>query len=399
MPDQPLAGYRVLDLTHIFSGPFCTQILGDLGATVIKVERPGGGDPSRGYGVGVGDDLVSGSFLALNRNKRSVAVDMKSEQGRELIQRLVEKSDVLVENFRTGVLARFGLDYETLAEQFPSLVYCSITGFGSAGPLAQRAANDLIVQAYGGLMSMTGEPGRPPVRVGTAVTDFSAGLCAALGVMTALLERVKTGKGQHVEASMLASQTSLMSYFFADYWLRDIVPQPMGTANRLGMPNQVFPAKDGYVAITSANDGMWARCAGALGAPELATDPRFDSLSQRYAHRDELVAEITRLTSAMTSAECVERLDGAGVSCAPVLSLDQIAAEEQMQAAGLITEVDYDGRSHRTIGNPIRLSDTPWTVRTGVPKVGEHSAEIARELDFNEDEIEAMLASGALSAA
>jgi glutaryl-CoA transferase len=312
------------------------------------------------------------------------------------VRRLIESTDVVVENFREGVMQRWGLDYETLAVEQPALVYCSITGFGSTGPLAQRAANDLIVQAYSGLLSMTGEVGGPPVRCGTAVCDFSAGYSAALGVVSALLHRERTGQGQRVETSMLESQISIMSYFFADYWLRGTVPHAMGTANSLGMPNQVFPAKDGWVAITAANDAMWERCCAALGQPGLARDSRFATLADRYQNRDELVEVLSGIITHFDTSDCVRRLEEHGVSCAQINTLDQVAAGDQIGALGLAVDVGYDGGVHRAIGNPLHFSRTPWTVRAPVPRLGENSRQIAASLGYGDAEIDELIDSGVL---
>ena len=397
MTEQILAGYTVVDFTHIFSGPYCTQFLGDLGATVIKIERVGSGDAARTYGVRAGDDQVSGSFLALNRNKKSLAVDLTYEEGRTLVRQLIGISDVLVENFRDGVMRRFGFDYESLSPDLPGLVYCSITGFGATGPLAKRAANDLIVQAYSGLLSMTGEVDGPPVRCGTAVSDFSAGLSAALGVMSALLHRARTGRGQHVETSMLESQISIMNYFFVDYWLRDVVPRAMGTANSLGMPNQVFPTSDGYVAITAANDRMWERCCAALGEPDLAGEPRFATLADRYQNRSELVAVISGITSRFSTAECVERLEAGGVSCAPINTIDRVAADSQLAALGLVVDVEYDGQPHQAVGNQVHFSATPWSISQPAPTLGADSRQVAADLGYSDSSIDDMIQRGVLA--
>lgn len=388
MTDTVLEGIRVIDFTHVFAGPVTTQILGDLGADVVKIERVDGGDAARYYGLAEDEGSMSGPFLALNRNKRSIALDLSKNEGPDVARDLVAGADVVVENFRTGVMAKWGLDSDTLLAEQPELIYCSITGFGSVGPLANRAANDLIMQAFSGLMSFTGEPGRPPVRCGTAISDLSAGLNAAMGILAALLHRASTGKGQVVRTSMLESQVAMMNYFFSEYWLKGVIPQPMGTGNRLGLPNQAFPTSDGWVVITAANDRMWERCCRALGVPDLAHDERFSTLGRRYDHRDELVEELSAVTITKTADECIAALDAEGVSCGPINDLPAIAADEQLLSLGIVQDVDRgDGGSARIIGNPIGFSSTPPRYDGPIPTIGQHSREILAELGYDEDSI------------
>lgn len=392
-----LEGIQVVDFTHVFAGPLTTQILGDLGADVIKIERVDGGDATRYYGLSDEQGSMSGPFLALNRNKRSLALDLSKEDGRQIARDLVMRADVVVENFRRGVMDRWGLGAKALLAEKPDLIYCSISGFGRIGPLADRAANDLIVQAYSGLLSFTGEPGRPPVRCATAISDFSAGLHAALGILAAVIHRFRTGKGQEVTTSMLESQIGMMNYFFAEYWLLDVVPKPMGTANRLGMPNQAFPTQDGWVVITAANDRMWERCCRALGAPEMAFDERFATLGRRYENRDVLVEAISKMTRQRSTRELLEALDHEGVSCGPILTVPEVADDEQVKELGLVKEVDRgDGGTSRVIGNPIHLSDAEMAYGP-VPTLGQHSREILAELDYDESRISQLIASGVVA--
>lgn len=398
MNDRLLEGIRVIDFTHIFSGPLATQILGDMGAEVIKIERPPEGDAARRYGQASDEQSMGGAFLALNRNKRSVAVDLASRQGQELVKRLIRASDVVVQNFRVGLMERWGLDYESLAADQPDLVYCSISGFGHTGPLATKAANDLAIQAYSGLLSFTGEPGGDPVRCGTAIADFSAGIYAALGIVGALAYRARTGAGQHVCTSMLESQVSLQSYFFADYWLKGILPQPLGTANRLGQPNQAFRTRDGWVVITSANEPMWRRCCIALGDESMADDPRFATLADRYQHTGELTVAITELTMNRTTAQCLADLEQQGVSCAPLNTLDEVADDDQLGALGAFVDVDRgDGGDARVVGTPLHYSKTPLDVRSGVPTPGQHTVEVLTEI-LGEDELSRLRATGVVGA-
>lgn len=393
MDHRLLDGIRIVDFTHIFSGPFATQILGDMGAEVIKIERLGSGDAARRYGQAADEDDMSGSFLALNRNKKSVAIDLSGEQGREVVKRLILDADVVVQNFRIGLMERWGLDYETLAAQKPSLIYCSINGFGHVGAMADKAANDLVVQGYSGLMSFTGEPGGDPVRCGTAIADLSAGLYGVIGILGALTHRERTGEGQHVRTSMLESQVSLLNYFFADYWLKGIVPKALGTANRLGQPNQAFRTLDGWVVISSANDSMWRRVCVGLGAPELADDPRFATLALRYENTEAMVDAVQALTGELTTAQCLEGLDANGVSCARLNTLDEVADDAQLKELGAFIDVPRgDGGTARVVATPLHYSRTPLDVQTGVPAVGEHTRDVLGRLGFSEADLAGLAA-------
>lgn len=396
MSERLLDGLRVVDFTHIFAGPLATQTLGDMGAEVIKIERPGG-DAARRYGQGVGEDDMGGAFLALNRNKRSVAVDLSTEKGIALARRLILSADVVVQNFRLGLLERWGLDYETLSKDKPSLIYCSMNGFGHDGPLATKAANDLVVQAYSGLMSFTGEPDGDPVRCGTAISDFSAGLYTAIGILGAVAFRERTGHGQHVRTSMLESQVSLMNYFFADYWLKGIVPRPLGTANRLGIPNQAFRTQDGWIVISNANESMWRRCCEGLGKPELADDPRFATLAVRYENSQALVEAIQIITGTMTTAECLARLEAQGVSCAQLNTLDAVADDKQLASLGAFFDVPRgDGEQARVVATPLHYTATPLDVRHGVPSLGQHTREVLFELGCSDEELDDLTRSGVI---
>ena len=395
---QSLDGLKVIDFTRIFSGPLCTQILGDLGADVIKLEDAHGGDDSRHYGQDRHGDGFGGSFLALNRNKRSIAVDLATDRGRTVARRLIDDADVLVENFRPGVMTRLALDYESVAERNPTLVYCSITGFGASGDLAHKAANDLIIQAYSGLMSFTGEPGGRPVRCATTISDFSAGLYATIGILAALAQREQHGRGQFVSTSLLESQVAMMSYFFSEYWLNGTVPRPMGTANRLGLPNQAFPVKDGQVVITASTSRMWHRCCQALGIPEVADDPRFSTLSSRYKHRDELIDAISGATRSMPMAECLQALEREGVSCGPINTLNAAANDPQLEHLGAFVNVERgDGQTAKVVDNPIRFSDVPIGAYRPIPAHGEHTDEVLETLGYSAEEIADLHAEGVVT--
>jgi crotonobetainyl-CoA:carnitine CoA-transferase CaiB-like acyl-CoA transferase len=390
----PLQRVRVADFTRVFAGPFATQILADLGAEVIKVERTDGGDEARDYGTPLTPDGVGAPFLAMNRTKRSLAVDVRTEAGRGVARRVAASADVLVENFRPGVMDRLGLGFPELAAADPRLVYCSISGFGSTGPLAQRAANDLSIQALSGLLSMTGEEGRPPVRTPAPMGDLMAGMFAVAGVLAALAERERSGRGQHVETSMLEAQVSTLNYFYLDHWLQGTVPRPMGTANRLGLPNQAFQTTDGWVCVTASNDRAWKRLCAALAVPEAADDSRFATLQARYAHREEVVEVLSRATARLSTAECVERLDAAGVSNSPVRDLAEAAAEPQLAQIGAIKAVPVEGVGEvRAVGLPLHFSASPEAAPSPPPLLGQDTRAVLAELGYGTAQI-AELASG-----
>ena len=360
----PLAGVRVLELGHVMAGPVCGLMLADLGADVVKIERPPGGDPSRNYvPPELGGESVA--FMMLNRNKRSVALDLKQQQGHAALLRLVADADVLVENYRLGSLARMKLDYESLATDFPRLVYCSITGYGTNGPLADEGGFDLIAQGYCGLMSITGEgEGRPPVKVGVPLTDIGAGILAALGVVSALYRRHDSGRGQHVETSLF--EAGLMTTF----WQAAIAlasgesPGPMGSAHPLTAPYEAFRAVEGWITVGASTQASWERLPAALDLPELLDDRRFLDNGGRVKNREELAVIIQEGIESRPAEEWLDRLRAAGIPAGPVLSVGDAVQQAQSQARRMLTTVKHP-RAGRisTLGPPIKLSDTPATVR------------------------------------
>lgn len=395
---KPLDGIRIIDLTRIFSGPFATQILADLGADVVKVEKLDGGDDARSYGVLTEDDLVGPAFLALNRNKRSIAVDATMNEGRAVLKRLISQADVVVDNFRPGVMVRLGLDYANIVKDNPRVISCSISGFGSRGPLRSRAANDLQMQAFSGLLNMTGDREGYPVRTPVAIADMGAGLFATIGILAALLQREKTGQGQQVETSMLAAILNLLNHFYTGFWLNGRLQPKMGTANALGMPNQAFRTSDGWVAISAANDGAFRRLCQVLGAPTLATERRFESLLSRYAHRGELVKILSDITSTLTSDALLSLLDRGGVSCSPVRSLDETASDKLLDDLDLIETMDIPGLSElKTIVLAVHLSRASTGVSSSPPRLGEHTVPILREAGFSHDEVRRLEQVGAIT--
>jgi crotonobetainyl-CoA:carnitine CoA-transferase CaiB-like acyl-CoA transferase len=383
-PQGPLAGITVLDFTRIISGPFATQLLGDLGADVIKVEQPPRGDDARYYGQKVTKELGAGAvFLSLNRNKRSLGLDLKHPAASRVVRRLVRGSDVVIHNFRPAVADRLGIGFSSIRSINRRAVYCAISGYGHINALKDRVANDLAIQAFSGLMSITGEPERGPVRVPVSISDLVAGLYAALGVVGALLARERTREGQEVRLSLLGGVLSFLGHHLTDYLLTGDQPQRMGSANTLGQPNQAFATQDGWVIISVINDDMWRRCCIAIGAPELATDIRFDHLAARYQNRGELIQRVSECVGHFTTNECVSALDAAGVACSPIQSLREVAQWPYLRETNALTDVTYRGRSIPVVGSPLLLSCTPVNTRRGVPEFGEHTGEILEGVGYD----------------
>ena len=381
MTAQALAGVRVLDLSRVLAGPWATQTLADLGAEVIKIERPGVGDDTRAWGPPFttrtdGSRGDSAYFLCANRGKKSVALDIASEDGAATIRKLAETSDVLVENFKVGGLKKYGLDYASLAAINPKLVYCSITGFGQSGPRAGQAGYDYMIQAMGGLMSVTGQPdgapGAEPMKVGVAFVDLATGLYASNAILAALLHARATGQGQHVDIALFDVQAAMLANQATNYFVSGKAPTRMGNAHPNLVPYQPFPTSDGMVVIAVGNDGQYRALCGVLGAEALATDPRYAANAGRIEHRAELVAAISALTRDLTMAELFERLEAAGVPCGPVNTIDQVFEEPQALHRGLEIALDREDLSAptKTVASPIRLSETPVRYDRAPPVLG-----------------------------
>ena len=392
---RPLACLRVLELSQIMAGPTCGLMLADMGADVIKIERFPGGDDARGSRR-AGDSGLAPSFLMLNRGKRSVALDLRTPAGRDALLRLVRRADVLTENFRRGTMERLGLGYERLAAENPALVYCSISGYGPRGPLADKGGFDLILQAFAGLISVTGEPGRTPVKPGISVADVNAGLLAAFGIVTAYVQRLRTGRGQRVETSLLQAAIQQTYWFAAAYFSQGIVAKPMGTAHPLIAPYQTFECADGAIALGGANQSNWERIAQVLGHPEWIDEVRFANGSARLANRGELERLMTAELCQRPAAEWIRVFDEAGVPVGPVNDIGQALEHEQTRAVGMVIEaVHPEGGTQRSIGSPVTLDGASHAATSAAPRLGEHTRAVLREMGFSDDETQALLASGA----
>ena len=392
----PLEGISVVDFSQILAGPFCTMLLADMGAEVIKVERPNGGDDTRRFGP----PFINGegaAFMTLNRNKRSIVIDMKNEQGVEIAKKLVADADVLVQNFRPGVLERLGLGYEAVKAINSALVYCTISGFGITGPYKSKGGFDLVAQGMSGLMSITGFPGSPPAKVGVPIADFNTGLYSAYAILSAYINRLKTGKGQHIDASLVESAIAYTLYESATYFATGEVSGPLGSAHRMIAPYQAFGTSDGYVNIGAANQANWERTCKAVGRDELLEDDRFTTNADRMAHIEELTTIMEQTFATRTTTEWVATLEEAGVPCGPIYDIKQVYDDPQVKAREMEVEVEHSvaGRI-KNIGVPVKLSDTPGSIRFAAPALGQHTDEILGELGFSVDEIANMHESGAV---
>ena len=402
---EPLDGVRVLDLSRVLAGPFCTQMLADLGAEVIKVERPGVGDETRTWGppyvkdTAGTDTTESAYYLCANRNKRSVTVDFSRPRGVALVKRLLARCDVLVENFKVGGLEKFGLAYGQLREEFPGLVYCSITGFGQTGPYAHRPGYDMMAQGTGGLISITGEPDRPPSKVPVAINDIMTGMYTAVALLSALRHRDLTGEGQHVDVGLLDVQVSWLANVASNYLIGGKLPRRLGTAHPNTVPYQVFPTRDGFIIIAANNDRQFERFCEAAGSSELRDDPDFASNALRVQHRDRLVSMVEAVTRTRTTAAWMKALEPAGVPCAPVNTMDQVFADPQVQARGMRIAMSHPlaGDEVPLVGSPIKLSRTPVSYRRAPPTLGQHTDEVLAEvLGMSESEREALREEGVI---
>lgn len=395
---RALEGIRVLDFSRVFAGPDSTQILGDHGADVIKVEEPERGDDARYFGATKGELAeqggVSSSFLSFNRNKRSLALDLGSEAGRDVARHLAAKADVILNNFRPGAMAKWGLGYEQIKAVNPGVIFATFYAYGPTGPMAHYGANDLGLQAHSGLMSITGDADRPPVRCGSAVIDLHASLALVSAITMALFHRQRTGEGQEVNTSLLLSSAHLMNYFYTDYWITGNLHARMGTANHLSVPNQAFPASDGMVIIIAPNDEMWSRCVKALD-PDALGKPEFARASDRLSRRNDVVAALSAVTSHFTCRELLDRLGAVKVNVSKVQDIGEAATHPQLEAIGGIVSYERNGKPVKSVASPFKLEGTPADVRRPAPELGQHTHEILVEAGFTQAELDALKQAGA----
>jgi len=395
----PLAGVKVLELAQIMAGPTCGMMLADLGADVIKVERvPGGDDTRRMDRPAVNGE--SASFMAMNRNKRGIALNLKLPTAQEALQRMAARADVVTENYRKGTMEKLGVGYEALKALNPGIIYCSISGFGRSGPYADRGGYDLIAQGMSGLMSVTGEPGRAPVKSGGPTCDINAGLLAALGVVSAYVHRLKTGEGQLVDTSLFEAGIQQMYWQAAIYFATGESPGPTGSAHILSAPYQAFRAADGWLTIGGANQGNWERMVGVLEAPQWLADPRFASNAERMKNLDALVGVMNEKIREWKLKDLLAALDKAGVPCGPINSIAEVASDPQTRARDMVVELEHPkaGRT-RALGLPVKLSRTPGKVTRPAPVLGQHTREVLAEFGFSAAEIDGLVKSGAAVAA
>ena len=385
----PLHGLRIFDLTRILAGPTCTQILGDLGADVIKVEQPGKGDDTRRFAPpylrdGAGDETgESAYFASSNRNKRSITLDLANPEGQDLAKRLIAESDVLAENFKTGGLKKYGLGYEQLKDEFPGLVYCSITGFGQTGPYAERPGYDILIQAMGGIMSTTGEPDGEPQKSAVPIADIMAGMYAAVSINAALRHREVTGQGQYIDIGMLDTQVATMSILGLNYLATGTPPPRLGNAHPNIVPYQSFPTADGNIIIAAANDEQFQRLCAFAGHPELAADEKFKTNAQRVRNRDGLIPKLRQIIAEKPSKHWLDGLQANNVSSGPINDLEQVFNDPQVKARGMELEMPHPATGDapvRLIASPIRMSATNPDYRHAPPMLGQHTEEVLKEL-------------------
>ncbi len=375
----PLAGIRVLDLSRVLAGPFCAMLLGDMGAEVVKIEEPGKGDDTRRWPPFVGGEATY--FMAVNRNKKSVTLNLKAPEGQRILRALVKKSDVLLENFRAGTMEKLGFGYAALAKLSPKLVYCSISGFGESGPEAHRAGYDLIVQAESGVMDLTGFADGPPVKVGNSIADLVAGMSAAHGVTLALLARATTRRGQKVEIAMLDVMASLLTYQAGIYFGTGQQPTRRGNAHPSIVPYEVFKAADAYLTLGVANNSLWAKCCAALERPELARDPRWDTEAKRVQNRDTLIPLLNEILGGRTAGEWMARFEAVGVPAGRINSVGEVCESAHLKARGMIVTLPHTKAGQVTMmGVPIRLHATPGRAATAPPMLGQHTDQVLRSL-------------------
>ena len=392
----PLAGIRVIDLTRVLSGPFCSMMLGDMGAEVIKIERPSAGDDTRAFAPPYQGE-ESAYFLSVNRNKKSLALDMKQDAAKEVLWKLVENADVIIENFRPGAAARLGFGYKDVAARNPGIIYGSISGFGDTGPGAKRPGYDLVIQGESGIMDITGDPDSPPTKMGTSIADMVAGMMLSQGILAALNARHVIGKGQHVKVSMLEALASLLTYQASNYYATGITPKRRGNAHPSIVPYETFQAGDGWLNVAVANDSLWQKFCDAADKPEWKDHPNYAAAPDRVQNRDEIMPLITEVLKTKTRAEWIARLDAAGVPCGAIATVQEICESETLKARGMIWEMDHKTAGVvKTIANPIEFTGTKLATPAPPPRLGEHADEILASAGYDAATISALKDQGVI---
>jgi formyl-CoA transferase/CoA:oxalate CoA-transferase len=391
-----LEGIKVLDLSSYLAGPYCSMILADLGADVIKVEQPGAGDGSRQWGPPFIQN-ESAYFLSVNRNKRSITLNLKSEKGREILHKLASHSDVFLENYRPGITQRLGIDYQTLNKINRSLIYCSISGYGQDGPYHEKPSYDIIGQAMGGLMSLTGEKDRPPVKIGVAIADICAGMFAAIGILAALTAREKTGRGQMIDTSILDGQVAWLSHQAGNFFATNTNPKRLGSAHPTIAPYQAFKGADSYFVVAVGNDSLWKSFCEALGLSKLILDRRFATNPDRVRNRDELTRILEEFFASKPAKEWIKMIETVGVPCGPIYPLSEVFKDPQVLHRRMVETLQHPKvGAIKVVGVPIKMSDTPASVRTAPPMLGEHTKDILETLGYGEAEISELKKEGVI---
>lgn len=392
----PLDGIKILDLTRVLAGPYATMLLGDLGAEVIKIEQPGTGDESRNFGPF--KNGFSLYFMSVNRGKQSVTLNLKTERGQAIFKRLLEQTDILVENFRPGTMEKLGLDYDTLKAGHPSLIYAACSGFGQTGPYAQQGAYDMIIQGMGGIISITGEPDGPPVRVGTSISDITAALFTTIGVLSALYHRHRTGRGQFVDVAMLDSLVAVLENAVVRYFATGEAPKPLGARHPAITPFEAFASADGHVIIALGNDTLWAKFCEQVNRKELISDERFRTNADRTENHSELFPILSEIMSYRKTDDWIDTLGKIGVPCGPINAMDKVVSHPQVQAREMIARIAHQITGEVEVpGVPIKLSETPGDVDAPAPSLGEHTAQVLTGLlKMSSDEVEQLKRDGVI---